>query len=150
MLPILKKECMLFSVDAADKEDAIRVMAEAFDREGYLSDREVFIQDVKDREAVFSTYIGHDIGLPHGKSGAVVSAGVCIARLNNPIVWAADTGSQVRLIIMIAVKNEDANDLHLRILSKLSRLLMHEDFRNELMTGDRDAVYQVLADKLGV
>ncbi|MCC8027574.1 MAG: PTS sugar transporter subunit IIA [Clostridium sp.] len=150
MLPILKKECMLFQMEAADKMEAIRKMAEAFNREGYLTNYELFKMDVLDREEVFSTYIGYGIGLPHGKSNGVKHAGLCIARLNQPVVWSEDSGSKVNLIIMIAVNNERADDLHLQILSKLSRLLMHEDFRTELLSGSREEVYEVLADRLEV
>ena len=149
MLPILKKECMVFQTDVCDKQGA-KEMVEVLNREGYLKDKEVFHKDVLDREAVFSTYIGYGIGLPHGKSRGVGDAGLCIARLNNPVVW-TDHGSQaVELIIMIAVNDESAGDLHLQILSKLSRLLMHEEFRAELMSGDKDEVYQTLAGKLEV
>lgn len=162
MLPILKKECMLFQFEAADKAEAIRKMAEVFDVEGYLTDKEQFEKDVLDREEVFSTYIGYGIGLPHGKSNGVKDAGLCIARLSQPIAWNVhdeenrgkageeDKGSRVGLIIMIAVNEEGANDLHLQILSKLSRLLMHGDFREELMSGSRDEVYEVLAGRLEV
>lgn len=150
MPPILKKECMLFHMEAANKLEAIRQMTEVFDKEGYLDNKDLFQKDVLDRENVFSTYIGYGIGLPHGKSNGVKEAGLCIARLDRPVIWAEETGNEVSLIIMIAVNNEDAGDLHLQILSKLSRLLMHEEFRTELISGNEEDVYQVLEKRLEV
>ena len=49
---------------------------------------------------------------------------------------------------MIAVKEGEGNDLHLQILSKLSRMLMHEEFRAELKNSDEDALYQLLSENL--
>lgn len=57
MLPIINKNLMLFDIEAEDKMDLIKKMVEAFEQEGYLSDKEQFTADVLDREKVFSTYI---------------------------------------------------------------------------------------------
>lgn len=150
MLPILKKESILFDFEARSKQEVLEGMSKVFETEGYLCDSEQFLQDVLAREDVFSTYIDFGIGLPHGKSEGVESAGLCIARLQNPVVWDEETGDQADMVIMIAVKNESDNNLHLQILSRLSRLLMHEDFRDELKNGDQDQVYQVLLERLEV
>lgn len=150
MLPILKKECMLFQMEADSKEEAVHQMAEVFEQEGYLVNKECFYQDVMDREMIFPTYIGYGIGLPHGKSKGVKHAGLCIAKLKKPILWTGDAESEVRLILMIAVNDKEAGDLHLQILSRLSRLLMHEEFRTELISGNRDKVYEMLLSRLEV
>ena len=50
MQPIIKKENILFDVDAKDKADMIEQMVEVFDKEGYLSDKEQFHKDVLARE----------------------------------------------------------------------------------------------------
>lgn len=150
MLPMIKKECMLFELDAANKADAISQMVAAFDQQGYLNDKELFHKDVLEREKVFPTYIDYEIGLPHGKSDGVAQAGICIARLNEEIVWDEEAGETVNFIVMIAVNKENGNDLHLQVLSKLSRLLMHEDFREIIKTGAVDEVFDTLVEKLEV
>lgn len=148
MQPIIKKENIVFDVDAKDKADIIEQMVEVFSKEGYLLDKEQFHKDVLAREEVFSTYIGFGIGIPHGKSSGVKEAGLCVAKPKNPIVWADD--DKVELIIMIAVNDDSKGELHLQLLSKLSRLMMHEDFRTELKNGTKDEVYETLVKKLEV
>ena len=148
MQPIIKKENILFDVDAKDKADMIEQMVEVFDKEGYLSDKEQFHKDVLAREEVFSTYIGFGIGIPHGKSSGASDAGLCVAKPKNPVVWADD--EKVDFIIMIAVSDEGKGELHLQLLSKLSRLMMHEDFRNELKNGSKEEVYETLIKNLEV
>ena len=51
---------------------------------------------------------------------------------------------------MIAVSDEGKGELHLQLLSKLSRLMMHEDFRNELKNGSKEEVYETLIKNLEV
>lgn len=148
MQPIIKKENILFDVDAKDKADMIEQMVEAFSKEGYLSDKERFHKEVLAREEIFPTYIGFGIGIPHGKSSGAIDAGLCVAKPKNPVVWNDD--ESVDIVIMIAVSDEGKGEFHLQLLSKLSRLMMHEDFRNELKNGTKDQVYETLMKNLEV
>ena len=126
----------------------IEQMVEAFSKEGYLSDKERFHKDVLAREEIFPTYIGFGIGIPHGKSSGAIDAGLCVAKPKNPVVWNDD--ESVDIVIMIAVSDEGKGEFHLQLLSKLSRLMMHEDFRNELKNGTKDQVYETLMKNLEV
>ena len=110
--------------------------------------RDRFYKDVLAREEVFSTHIGYGIGIPHGKSSGAIDTGLCVAKPKNPVVWADD--DTVDFIIMIAVSNAGKGELHLQILSKLSRLMMHEDFRNKLKNGTKEEVYETLIENLEV
>lgn len=149
MLPIINKETMLFDINVHDKDEIIQLMVDTFAREGYLNDREQFLNDVLDREKVFSTYIDYGIGIPHGKSPGVKEPGVCIARLSDPVKWTEDEDEKVDLVLMIAVQNQIGNDLHMQILSQLSRQLMHESFREIMKHEDRESIYKVLSESLG-
>lgn len=140
---------MLFDIEAEDKLSLIQQMVDKFDSEGYLCDKEQFHKDVLDREEVFSTYIDYGIGIPHGKSDGVEEPGVCIARLKTPIQWTDEEDEKVDLVIMIAVRNQSDNNLHMQILSKLSRTLMHEEFRTLMKQGEKDDIYQALVEEVG-
>lgn len=148
MQPIIKKENILFDVHAENKADIIEQMVDVFSKEGYLKDKKQFHEDVLAREDVFSTHIGFGIGIPHGKSSGVKDAGLCVAKLDHPVLW--DEEESVDFIIMIAVSNEGKGELHLQLLSKLSRLMMHEDFRDKLKNGTKESVYQTLVENLEV
>ena len=140
---------MLFDIEAEDKLSLIQQMVDKFDSEGYLCDKEQFHKDVLEREEIFSTYIDYGIGIPHGKSNGVKEPGVCIARLKNPIQWTDEEDEKVDLVIMIAVRNQSDNNLHMQILSKLSRNLMHEEFRTLMKQGEKDDIYQALVEEVG-
>ena len=149
MLPIINKNTMLFDIEAEDKLSLIQQIVDKFDSEGYLCDKEQFHKDVLDREKVFSTYIDYGIGIPHGKSDGVEEPGVCIERLKTPIQWTDEEDEKVDLVIMIAVRNQSDNNLHMQILSKISRNLMHEEFRTLMKQGEKDDIYQALVEEVG-
>ena len=149
MLPVINKNTMLFDIEAEDKLSLIQQIVDKFDSEGYLCDKEQFHKDVLDREEVFSTYIEYGIGIPHGKSDGVEEPGVCIVRLKTPIQWTDEEDEKVDLVIMIAVRNQSDNNLHMQILSKLSRNLMHEEFRTLMKQGEKDDIYQALVEEVG-
>ena len=148
MLPIINRNCMITESAIVTKQEILKKMADLFAKEGYLADEEVFFQDILNREAVFSTYIGFDIGLPHGKSEAVKEAGIAVAKLDNPVSWETEENDQVDMILMIAVKEGKGNDLHLHILQKLSRMLMREEFRDTLKNSDLDTLCTFLTEQL--
>lgn len=142
MQPIIKKENILFDVKAKNKEEMINQMVGLFSKGGYLSDKDQFRKDVLAREEIFPTYIGFGIGVPHGKSKGVKNAGLCVAKLKNAIQWTDD--EEADFINMIAVGDEEKGEFHLQLLSKVTRLMMHEDFRNTLKNGTKESVYEAL------
>lgn len=150
MLPIISKENVMFDVEATDKETVLKKMVQKLNELGYLNDENLFLHDVIEREKVFPTYLDFGIGLPHGKSEGTNQAGLCIARLNHDVIWNEEEQSKVDMVILIAVKAGSDNNLHLQILAKLSRALMHEDFIKILKEGSLDSVYDALSEKLEV
>lgn len=146
MLPIIQKSCMIFDVDVSDREEAIHLMIDCLHENGYLKDKELFCQDVYAREKIYPTCIGNGIGIPHGKSEQVKHTGICILRLNHPILWKAgkEKEESVDLILLIAVEKTQANMEYLKILANLSRQLMHPDFVEALKQKDVESVYSLL------
>lgn len=148
MQPIIKKENILFNIDIKNKEDIIDQMVAVLSKEGYLSDKDQFHEDILAREKIFPTYIGFGIGIPHGKSKGVKTTGICVAKLKSAIQWA--NSEMVDFIIMIAVNDERKGEQHLQLLSKFSRLMMHEDFREILKNGTKETIYEKLIQTLEV
>lgn len=147
MLPIIDKKCILCNAEAKTKSEVLKMMIEQLYAAGYVSDRDIFYEDVLNREAEFPTYIGNETGIPHGKSKVTLNNGICICNLKNPIPW-NDNGDCVKLVIMIAVTDAKDGVEHLIILQKLSRLLMHDEFRAAIQEGTVDEIYQLLKDNL--
>jgi fructose-specific PTS system IIA-like component len=89
------------------------------------------------REDTYATGIGYGIAIPHCKTKDVASSSICVLRVNNGIDWGSIDGEPVTLILGLIIKdninntNSDPNE-HLKIIAKLSRQLMKEEFRQAL------------------
>lgn len=148
MSSLLKRDSVVFDIDAAEKDGVIRTLVESLAVSGKITDVDKFYGDVLDREAISPTCIGFGIGMPHGKTDNVLEAGVCFGRLKAPVIWDAESGETAVMVILLAVPDKEAGNTHLEILAKLSRSLMHEEFRKKLMESDADTVYTVLSEAL--
>ncbi len=148
MSTLLKEGCVLTDLAAENKDQVIHTMAQALMETGKIKTLDGFCASVFEREAITPTYLGFDMGLPHGKTDEVMESGICFCRLNAPVIWDEGTGDTVRLVIMVAVPEGEGGNTHLDILAKLSRNLMHESFREQLNTGDASTVYSFLKTAL--
>lgn len=134
---LLKKDIILLDVDASSKEEVIEQMANQLAKRKYVSDKESFKKAIWERENQSSTGIGDHVAIPHAKTSAVSTPAIVFARSKQGIDYASLDGKPTHLFFMIAA-SEGANNEHLQTLSRLSTLLMDEDFRNQLMEADSE------------
>lgn len=130
---VLREPIMNLSLDAKDKKDAIDKMAELLYKDGAISSKKEYIDDVFFRETEGPTGIGNYIAIPHGKSGAVEKTSVAFAKLNNPIEWETLDGNPVKLIFLFAVPNKNSDRDHLKLLSQLAAVLAYEESQKALL-----------------
>ena len=147
MSKLIHKNCIVFDIEG-EKNDVIRTLSGELKAAGRITDTEEFYQDVLAREAIAPTYVGFDMGLPHGKTDHVLEASVCFGRTKGPVVWNEETKETADLIILIAVPLSEAGDTHMKILANLSRKLMHEEFRDSLRNSTKDEIYNILTEVL--
>lgn len=119
-------------LSAQEKYAVIDEMIEKLDTAGRLSDKMALREAVLKREAEFSTAIGMGIAIPHGKSPGVKFPSLVFARSSQGIDFEAMDDAPSYLFFLIAV-SEDGGEEHLRVLSTLSRKLMHQELRQKLM-----------------
>jgi PTS system fructose-specific IIA component len=134
-------------IKAKTKEEVIRTLVTNLDERNFLNNKEIFLKDVLERENQLPTYIGHEIGLPHNQSEGVKTSTVTVGRLANPVIW-TDNGDEVKTVFLIAVPKQNEDNLHLKILSKLARLLMHDSFRNDISSAHQNVLVDMLNQKV--
>ncbi|PJI10529.1 MULTISPECIES: PTS sugar transporter subunit IIA [Clostridium] len=128
---IIKKENILLHIDANSKIEAFNLLAESLEKTGVVTNKDLYVQDVLEREKEFSTGIGFGFAIPHAKSKYVTKASVAVGRLKKSIKYDSIDDEPINFMFMIAVPIQN-NDEHLKILSTLSRKFIDEDFRNAL------------------
>ncbi|PQD96631.1 PTS fructose transporter subunit IIABC [Pradoshia eiseniae] len=144
---LLKKETIVLHLSSSNKQEVIEELVNKLDTAGRLSDREGYKQAIIEREQQSTTGIGEGIAIPHAKSGAVKEAALCFGRSKDGIDYESLDGQPAKLFFMIAAP-EGANDTHLDTLSKLSSMLMYDDFRQALLNaGSADEVLSIIDAK---
>ena len=117
-VPKTKSETLDMAIDLMVKSDKI-------------SDREAYRKQVYLREEESTTGIGDGIAIPHGKCDAVKKPGLAAMVIKNGVEFEALDDEPVTLLFLIAAPNTEDN-VHLDVLSKLSVMLMDEEFTESL------------------
>jgi fructose-specific phosphotransferase system IIA component len=124
---------------------AIDQLADLLDADGRLNDRDTYVEAVRAREESGSTGMEMGIAIPHGKSTGVNRASVAFGRADGGVDFG---GVQADLVFLIAAP-EGEGDLHITLLSRLARRLVHEDFRDRLRdAGTPEAVIDILREEV--
>ena len=113
------------------KKEALDQMVELMDKSGKIRDKEAYRRQVYAREEESTTGVGEGIAIPHGKGDCVLRPGLAAMVVKNGVDFDSLDGEPVHLIFLIAAPNTKDN-VHLDVLSKLSTLLMDEEFVKNL------------------
>lgn len=145
-LKTFKKEYVLIDVDMRTREEAIAFIATKAKELNISNDRNQTELDLWDREKECNTAIGEMIAIPHTKSHSINFPVVLIIKSKNVIDWC---GENVKLIISFLSPKENANNIHLTMLSKISRKLVNEEFKTTLNeSNDIDLIYEMVMGAL--
>jgi fructose-specific PTS system IIA-like component len=136
-LPILDIKIAALDSDASSRAEVIKEMVDRLYLAGRVSDPDTVEEAIWLREDVYSTGVGYGFAIPHCKSSAVLANSVGILRLKNPVEWKTLDGEPVHMAVMLAIREADQDDTHLRIFARLARKIMHEDFRERLMSEEK-------------
>jgi len=131
---VIREETIDLAMDqVASKDQAILYLAGLLEKADLLKDKQEYIQSVYEREAMGPTYMENFIAIPHGKSDAVKEAGIAFGRSEKGFDYQTQMGGGlVKLIFMLAIPNRMSCDEYMAVLARLARLLVHEEFQQDL------------------
>ena len=128
---LLDKRSISLDAAPADKKAILDMAVELMAKSGKLLDVEQYRAQVYAREEESTTGIGEGIAIPHGKCDAVKTPGLAAMVIKNGVDYDSLDGEPVTLLFLIAAPNTKDN-VHLDVLSKLSVMLMDENFTTSL------------------
>lgn len=143
---LLKKDSVSLGVRVDSKDAAINYLVDLHARVGNITDKAIFKEGIVKREESGSTAIGEGIAIPHAKNKAVTKAGLAAMTVPEGVDYDSLDGQPTNLIFMIAAP-EGGSDVHLEVLSRLSMLLIDEDFRKELLASKNVDEFLKVCDK---
>ena len=127
----LDENQVILSLKGKTKEAVVEELAATLVANEKIRNMDQFIQDVWGREKLGDTAVGFEIAIPHARSSAVVSPAIAIG-LTDGLHWNGEEDGCVKLVVLLAVPEENAANNHMAILSNVARMLVDEESRQAL------------------
>ena len=129
---ILTENLVVSGLEGSSKDDIINAMVDLIGISQKVQDREKVRQAIFDREKLMSTGVGNGFAIPHGKTDAVTDIVAAFAVTARPIDYQSLDEKPVRLVFLLVGKDSMVGP-HIKLLSRISRLMNKDQFRNQLL-----------------
>lgn len=128
---LLNKKTVLPNLEANDKAEILNRMISSL--EHLVSDGELdeIREAVFERERIMSTGVGKGLAIPHGKASGINQTYAAFAILEEPVEYEAIDSEPVNMVFLL-VGPQASNSLHIKMLSRISRLMNNTEFRERL------------------
>lgn len=146
-MELFAQDHMLGTIEVTGQDDVFAALAAKAVELGVASDAAAVAADYRAREAEATTGFGGGVAIPHSKTDNVTDATLLFARLSQPVEWHALDDAPVSTVISILAPTTGA-DVHLQLLAKLARRLMHADFVEVLKNGTLDEAYAAICEAI--
>lgn len=144
---ILKKDKIIPSMKGRTKNDAINELVDLFKDDERVKDLEGMRLSVHEREKIMSTGVGKGFAIPHSKSNSVNDIVAAFGKLDEPIDFQALDGQPVNLIFLLVGK-ENLVGPHIKLLSRISRMMNKDEFRESLAKATTaDEIYNLFENE---
>ncbi|MBO4863323.1 MAG: PTS sugar transporter subunit IIA [Eubacterium sp.] len=132
IIELLDKKSISLDAAPKSKSEALDMAVDLMAASGKIKDKEAYKQLVYAREEESTTGVGEGIAIPHGKGDCVDNPGLAAMVIKDGVDFESLDEEPVNILFLIAAPDTEDN-VHLDVLSKLSMMLMDEDFRNSLI-----------------
>ncbi len=132
---ILTEQSVRTGLEGSSKTDIINAMIDLAGSQKAVQDKERMRQAILEREKIMSTGVGSGFAIPHGKTDAVSDIVAAFAVTAQPIDYQSLDDQPVRLVFLL-VGRDNMVGPHIKLLSRISRLMNKEDFRKRLLEAE--------------
>ncbi len=132
---LLDEKFILTEFNSDDKEDIINELINLYDGNEKVSDIEKVRKAILDREKIMSTGVGKGFAIPHGKTNAVNDIIAAFGKTTRDIDYDALDGNPVHFVFLL-VGRDDMVGKHIKLLSRISRLMNKDEFREKLINAN--------------
>ena len=140
---LLSLGSIIIAPKVTDKADVISTLLD-LNTEWDATTRRMVNEAVFERESIMSTGVGNGIAIPHAKVSDLQSSAIFIGLLDHPVDFQSFDGIPVDLVVLV-VGSTTKNSDHLKILSRLSRLLMNQSLVNDIRSSvTKQSIYDII------
>lgn len=130
---VLEEQYVRTNLPGTSKEEIIDSMIQLIGSSKNVLDKEKVRQAILEREKIMSTGVGNGFAIPHGKTDAVKDIVAAFAITERPVDYQALDEQPVRLVFLL-VGRDSLVGPHIKLLSRISRLMNKDEFRRELLS----------------
>ena len=131
------------------KEEVLKLVSEIAFKDEIVKSKEEYFNGLLAREEECTTGFGKGFAIPHCKSSTVNKASVIVLKLDNEVEWESMDDKPVNFVLALAVPDTEAGTTHLKILSKIARFLMDDEFTMKLESSkSEEEIYKYLIERL--
>jgi nitrogen PTS system EIIA component len=144
---VLKESCVIADIRETTKQGALAELVGALKQAGLIEDAGAVLRVILDREKLGSTGIGDGIAIPHGKLKGLETILCAFGRSERGVDFDSVDGKPVHIFFLLLAPEESAS-LHLKMLSRISKILRDPLFRKRLVgLTDTHAIYENILDE---
>ena len=129
---LLEEKFILTDFKSYKKEDIINELIDLHEGNGNIINLDDVRKAVLDREKIMSTGVGKGFAIPHGKTNSIKDIIAAFGKTNHPVDYEALDGQPVHLVFLLVGKDTLVSK-HIKSLSRISRLMNKDDFRQKLI-----------------
>ena len=142
------EDLIMFDLQASEKGEVIEELVGLVAGSNMISDRDMLLTDIRERENLVTTGVGYGVAFPHAKTRAVKGIVIAFGRSEAGIEFDAMDHKPVHLFFLIAAP-EDAIGAHLNVMARLSYLMKSEENRAKLLEASSPGDVLALMDNVG-
>jgi fructose PTS system EIIBC or EIIC component len=129
---ILTEDLVIARLKGSSKQEIIDAMVDLVATSPKVLDKGKVRTAIFEREKIMSTGVGNGFAIPHGKTDAVTDIVAAFAVTERDIDYDSLDEKPVRLVFLLVGKDNLVGP-HIKLLSRISRLMNKEEFRNQLL-----------------
>lgn len=143
----LSTKVILPELKSTDKYEVIDELINLFSSDTRVEDIEDVRKNVFEREKIMSTGVGKGFAVPHGKSDSIKEIIAAFGKSSEGIDFEALDGKPVHLVFLLVGKN-DLVSQHIKLLSRISRMMNIDDFRKRLLSASTaEEIYEIFVEE---
>lgn len=144
---ILSADVIDVNTEVKDKDDSLNKIIDLANRSGKILDLKKVTETIFEREKLVSTGVGKGFAIPHGKTDAITEIVAAFMITKDPIDFDSIDGEPVKFIFLLVGK-ETLLNTHIKLLSRISRLMNKDEFREKLLLAKtKDEVLKIFKDE---
>lgn len=131
IVSLLDKSTVIPDLKASSKKEVLNELISSLSSKVDSDELDAIQQAVFEREKIMSTGVGKGLAIPHGKASGIKDNYAAFALLDSPVEYEAIDGQPVTMVFLL-VGPQSSNSFHIKMLSRISRLMNNSEFRTEL------------------